>query len=334
MSCANIWYKQRLDENKKPIKGVYDGIPCGTCPLCRRDTRNMWEDRINYDRQGKSSAFVTFTYDENFIPIVMGKGGYLPTLKKEDFSKFIDRLRAKIAYKLPSELCRKDFTYYGVGEYGDQFGRPHYHVLFNGLDFFDCRKVFQDEWQMGIIDSLPVLEGATRYVLKYVDKQQKGKRAKEMYDDNGIERPFSTMSTGLGAGLFWTQYDYIKQTGNYKNMAGKERPVPQYYKNKIMATPQKEVDRLINKAKADLKRNAVTNREVDNWLKNTLHARAKVMEDLELQSGHAILRTQKPNMRGHTRYLMYKEMAQSWENKAERFNEEIMRIIHEKMQCA
>lgn len=122
MSCDNPWFKPHKDHNNRIIKGIFDQIPCGICASCRRDNRNAWEDRINFDKRGKSSAFVTFTYDNNFI--TLNERG-LPTLVRSDFSTFIDRLRHRTSYKLPSALCRKDWTFYGVGEYGDQFGRPH-----------------------------------------------------------------------------------------------------------------------------------------------------------------------------------------------------------------
>lgn len=195
MSCNNPFYLPHKDLRGRTVKGIFDQIPCGWCMGCKIDRRNMWEDRINWAKRGMSSAFVTLTYDDYKLP-VNNEG--TPTLRRDDFKKFIDRLRVNVARKRPSQLCTKNFKYYAVGEYGDTFGRPHYHVIFAGLDFYDMRKMFYDTWKGGIIDSLPVLEGAVRYVLKYLDKQVHGDLVKEIYDDNEIERPFRKRKQGTG----------------------------------------------------------------------------------------------------------------------------------------
>lgn len=170
-------------------------------------------------------------------------------------------------------------------------------------------------------------------MLKYVDKQQKGKLAKEMYDDNGIERPFSTMSNGLGADLFWSQAEQIKEKGTYFNIAGKERPCPQYYKNLIGGTTEKKLEKKIAQFKKE-KQTIFEEKEFDDWIATTMEARERIMQDLELASGHAILRTPKPQTRGSVRGIMYSEMAKTWEQKADDFNQHIMQMLHEKMNIA
>ena len=130
-----------------------------------------------------------------------------------------------------------NFTYLGVGEYGQKgeiFDRPHFHILFFGLDHKYCEKLFLEEWQNGFIDALPILNGGIRYVLKYMDKQIMGKQNKwENYGRYGLEAPKQFQSKGLGNGIYQEKLD-SNQIKNGKIKEGiKEYPIPQYYKNKL-----------------------------------------------------------------------------------------------------
>lgn len=132
MACRNPeWIQKKTPDGKKKLTGIYDKRPCRRCLLCKIDRRNYWEDRINWEHLEKvSSAFVTFTYDQYRVPVGKMHDGR-QTLARQDFTKFIDNLQRQINYHgVPSKLCKKNWTYYGVGEYGETLGRPHYHVLF------------------------------------------------------------------------------------------------------------------------------------------------------------------------------------------------------------
>lgn len=217
-------------------------VPCGWCLNCRVDKRNTLEDKCDYEyKQFGCGAFVTFTYDDYHIESCMEKDkkdNLVASLRKDDVTKFIKRLRERIKYsKLDYKYCRPDFKYLIVGEYGENgqlFDRPHYHALFFGLDFQVCERLFLDCWSNGFIDSLPIRNGAIRYVLKYMDKQQHGVQAISKFDDNNLERPFCHKSQGLGVGLYISQIDFIKaHNGNYKTKHNILRPIPTYYKNKL-----------------------------------------------------------------------------------------------------
>ena len=158
------------------------------------------------------------------------------SLKRKDLTDFIKRLRSRIDYyykkhNLKSvDLCRKDFKYFACGEYGDCFKRPHYHVVFFGLDYNFCKDIFEECWQNGIIDSLPVKAGCFEYVTKYLTKQVKGSQAKEIFDDNYLERPFSCHSLGLGKGIILDNFDFIRSHNLcYLTDNNKLRPIPHYY---------------------------------------------------------------------------------------------------------
>lgn len=77
------------------------------------------------------SVFITLTYDPLFIPIANKKG----ILVKEHLTKFIRKLR--------KELYRhdRDMRYMAVGEYGDLYQRPHFHICAFGIGSQDKEKI-------------------------------------------------------------------------------------------------------------------------------------------------------------------------------------------------
>lgn len=103
-------------------------IRCGQCIGCRIDKRDAWAVRCYAEsKMHKANTFVTFTYDDDHLPV----GG----LKYRDFQLMLKRLREKLG----------PFRFFMCGEYGEQFRRPHYHALFFGLDFPDklkCNSVY------------------------------------------------------------------------------------------------------------------------------------------------------------------------------------------------
>ena len=152
MSCANnfkIKDTHYININYK--------IPCRYCLNCRVDKRNEWENRANWEFKNKiSGAFVTFTYDNIHLidTLKLGNDNKIrPTLKYKDAKKFIQNIRKYVqSHKEKwSYLFNPNFTYLGVGEYGQNgeiFDRPHFHILFFGLDFKYCEKLFLEKWQV------------------------------------------------------------------------------------------------------------------------------------------------------------------------------------------
>lgn len=64
----------------------------------------------------RTSCWATLTYDDAHVPV---------TLRKDHLSAFVKRLRAR--------LGDRRFRFFGCGEYGDERGRPHYHIILFGL---------------------------------------------------------------------------------------------------------------------------------------------------------------------------------------------------------
>lgn len=248
MACAHTF--KIPNPHYKPgtfFKGTmhkYFEVPCGWCLNCRIDKRNALEDRCNYAfNEFGCGSFVTLTYDNICIAENLRtnkKGELVATLCKKDAQDFFKRLRSRIdSYGSGTPYCNRKFKYVCVGEYGgngQKFDRPHMHILFFGLDYQVCERLFNLCWKKGIVKSLPIKNGGIRYVLKYMDKQQHGTELKTLYDDNNIERPFCLKSNSLGVGLYTSQIDYIRSNNYcYKAKHNKNRPLPAYYKNKLLA---------------------------------------------------------------------------------------------------
>lgn len=134
------------------------GHACSKCDACRLNKRRMWVHRLlleAYDH--KAAYFITLTYRD---PPADGK------VNKRDAQLFLKRLR-KVA-ELP-------VRYYLVGEYGDRFGRPHYHAIIYGgaVDALRFAELLELAWPLGFVQVGSLSAKSAAYVLKYVTKRKK-----------------------------------------------------------------------------------------------------------------------------------------------------------------
>lgn len=204
--------------------------PCGQCLGCRIDSLLLWSNRCNSELVKSRSAFVTFTYDDNHLPY-FDSSSLFPSLRRNDLHRYLDSLRHYVKdMKVLPYGCKRDFHYFACGEYGDTFQRPHYHILFFGLDFADCKKIFNKSWKNGSIKILPILQGGVRYVVDYMSKNLNGDMAVKEYDERKRERPFVVSSRGLGFDYFYAHRDEISRTGKIR-IGSRTVNVPSYYKN-------------------------------------------------------------------------------------------------------
>lgn len=138
---------------------------CGKCLPCRINRRRVWTHRILLEAKAHlKSCFVTLTYSDDFLPVnPLGD----PIVIKRHLQNYIKRLRRKF----PNGSIR----YYGVGEYGDLFDRPHYHVVLYGLGESDI-EALTEAWHhrgesIGKIDTLPLLPETAQYIAGYTIKK-------------------------------------------------------------------------------------------------------------------------------------------------------------------
>ncbi len=202
-------------------------VACGQCIGCRIDKSREWAARIVHEAQmHEENCFITLTFRQkaNCTPEQLAKGQYEPengSLRKEDFQKFMKRLRKSIS---PQKV-----RYYHCGEYGENTERGHHHAILFGyipqdLTVFkemEDGALFLSEsvervWGNGFVTVGEVSFQSAAYVSRYCMKKVTGKLAQDHYlrcDEDGVayylEPEYSTMSRKPGIGRSW--YEKFKE---------------------------------------------------------------------------------------------------------------------------
>lgn len=191
----------------------YMEVPCGKCLSCRIARAREWSLRLMHELASwENAVFLTLTYSDEFMPKDK-------SIKKHDLQKFFKRLR-KANHKI---------RYYACGEYGERYGRPHYHAIIFGLRAdFD----FTSFWPFGICYPGTVTYDSCRYVAQYIDKKYYGDMAHEKYLSKGLSVPFQICSQKLGLAYALSDQDRIKRD-LYLTSRGKKCGIPRYYKKKL-----------------------------------------------------------------------------------------------------
>ena len=197
-------------------------VPCGHCTACRVARYSEWSTRL-FDELDffKNSVFLTLTYKDECLP----DGG---SLCKLDLQKFFRSLRKAITpFVVPSSVLQPSLRYYGVGEYGETYGRPHYHaIVYSNIDI----SPFVSEcWSKGYYKIMPVNITTIDYVTRYVQKKLSGPMAEVEYA--GKLPPFQIQSRGLG--LRAAERDKELIVSNGKTRFGQHVAVPKYYVRKL-----------------------------------------------------------------------------------------------------
>jgi len=212
---------------KKPDGYLRDiPLPCGKCPVCKQKRVSQWAFRLMEEEKVSSSAFfVTLTYDTKYVPIT--PNGYM-SLRKKDVQDFMKRLRKRESNKL---------RYYLAGEYGENFSRPHYHmIIFNLSDIDNLEKA----WTVGYIHIGNVTGASVAYTAKYIDKD---KRIPLHGRDDRVPE-FSLMSKGLGCSYLTpaiVNYHKADLTRCFvKTLDGHAVALPRLFRNRIYTDQEKE----------------------------------------------------------------------------------------------
>lgn len=175
-------------------------IPCGQCLSCRLAYSKDWAIRCMLEAQDHEfNYFVTLTYDDFHLP----SGEFVDydgivwesDLRRRDVQLFMKNLR---------EFERTENNNTGIkvfycGEYGDENGRPHYHLcLFGVSEIKDLiyhftsgkykhyqSKLYESFWTSketgikvprGFVDITNLSFDTVAYTARYVVKKQKGKK--------------------------------------------------------------------------------------------------------------------------------------------------------------
>lgn len=195
---------------KRPWKKDGYVLPCGHCMPCRVRRKEEWTMRLLHELDRKSACFVTLTYSPENCPA---------SLQVADLQRFFKRLRKDVS----------GIKYYAVGEYGDSFGRPHYHAIVFGLSGSEAGRVVRDNWSFGFVKVGSCTVASIHYVTGYVTKKIYGEKSKDAYGDN--KPPFAVMSRGLG--LDWAKAHVSELSRGYVIRHGVKVAMPRYYGKKL-----------------------------------------------------------------------------------------------------
>jgi hypothetical protein len=195
-------------------------VPCGRCYICRKNKVDEWSFRLRQEQKiCESSYFVTLTYKD-----VPRSGNNLPTLRPKDCKLYMDRLRVNMKRGGISSPLR----YYLVGEYGDEYERPHYHAIIMN----STPDLIVENWTAGLVHLDKVNSNTIAYTVKYLDK---GRKVPKHERDDRVKE-FSRMSRNLGKNYLtdemiqWHREDLSRnyiQDGLYKIA------LPKYYRTRI-----------------------------------------------------------------------------------------------------
>jgi hypothetical protein len=246
-------------------------LPCGQCIGCRLERSRQWAIRCLHEASLHNfNCFITLTFDQKHL---LDRSNPF-TVDPRDFQLFMKRLRKRLwqdhlrrytllyrisgifSKSLTRWLANKLFNsprYFSCGEYGDKFGRPHYHACLFGVDFPDkvlwkevngfplyTSKILSSLWPFGFSSIGAVSFESAAYVARYIMKKVSGDKAKEHYqlsDDDGyslLQRfpEYTTMSRrpGIAKGWFekFREDVYVAGTDSVRLRGKKCRP-PKYY---------------------------------------------------------------------------------------------------------
>jgi len=204
-------------------------VPCGRCMPCRINKAETWANRLEHEAaMHTDSQFLTLTYEE------MPENG---SLQPRDATLFVKRLREHLS-RLPAE---PKIRYFLVGEYGDRFARPHFHVLMFGYRFTDLASIrtgkmplhtsaeLQRIWGHGFVTIGQVTPQSIRYCAAYITKRITGPMADKHYQGRVPE--FARMSRRPGIGSSWAaKYAAdLFPNGHLTLRGGAKMPLPRIY---------------------------------------------------------------------------------------------------------
>lgn len=225
---------------EKGILWRYQLIPCRHCFACSLNYSAEWGTRIMCEcKQYEHNYFVTLTYSEKYLPIEeklsLGEwefendGTWTGTLVPDHVQDFIKRLRRYLQYN----KNHTDMKYYLCGEYGEENGRPHYHLILINCPLdtkqfykFKVDENYKPHWrskelerlwsvrkdgkritrntkpeeieQIGIVDVAEVEWNSAAYVARYCAKKWNKQADPLEYISMGKRPEFVRMSDNIG----------------------------------------------------------------------------------------------------------------------------------------
>lgn len=217
LTCIDpVFY--RVDDSGRPTI-MY---PCGKCIVCKEKKRRQWAIRMENEKSvSKSCFFVTLTYsDEHLYRIEPHSPA---SLSKSHYQNFLKRFRKSLPCKV---------RMFGVGEYGSESSRPHYHFMFFlpvYMKMADFRSYIDKSWTFGFNTVKNGIAQRMYYIAKYTVKGSS--------HPYGTEKPFQTCSCSPPLGYRYFEdnlrmldsdlsHNYIVSPSNRKSS------IPRSFENK------------------------------------------------------------------------------------------------------
>lgn len=253
-------------------------LPCGRCSGCRLDKSRKWAIRVMHEAQmHEVNSFITltfapFTWVSNGIraegyPWFDTRQDSASTLRYVEFQRFMKRFKSRIRDHYGKKIA-KLIRFYMAGEYGEQFGRPHFHACIFGFNFpdrvFVCRspsgaavyrsKMLEELWPFGYSSVGELTFESAAYVARYCMKKITGNAADDHYDfidpasgDRIWRTPeFNKMSLKPGIGAPWLdKFRTDVYPHDHIIVRGKECAVPRYYDKLLERMYGEQFDRAI-----------------------------------------------------------------------------------------
>lgn len=230
---------------------TYD-IPCGKCELCLVERRYSRALRIMLEAESwpQKTYFITLTYDEKNL-------GH-PDLNHKDWSQFIKDFRQEFCQAKYCDISvPRHFQRYGkirsttfkeikqvmCGEYGDTFGRKHFHGIIFNHSFDDIEftgtyskkgnpiktsKKLQAIWKKGYVQVEEVNFDLALYVGAYVTDQME----ENLENEGHKKKQYGRFGKGIGEAWIRKYYRDVLNAGTVKTLQ-RDYPVPRYFLKKI-----------------------------------------------------------------------------------------------------
>jgi hypothetical protein len=180
-----------------------------------------------------------------------------------------------------------------AGEYGENFGRPHFHACIFGYDFHDKKlwqrtsagsmlyrsKHLETLWPFGYSSIGDVNFESAAYVARYIMKKVTGKQQENHYTEIDQETgeikkrtpEFNKMSLKPGIGRdFYKKYTSDIYPQDYVILRGKKVKPPKYYDKQYKIDQPYEYDELLYMREKNAKLNSEDNTPERLYAKETV----------------------------------------------------------------
>lgn len=193
-------------------------LPCGQCIGCKLEYSRQWADRCYLESKlYETNYWFTLTYDDAHLePLLIqtvdketGEVKMTPSLYKKDLQDFLKRLRER----WERVHNHTGIRYYGCGEYGTKYHRPHYHVTVFNIEIPDLEvwyqkggfttfrsKEIEKLWGNGLVTINRNSWQTSAYTARYMLKKANGAGSKREWEETGIVPEFTVCSRKPGIG--------------------------------------------------------------------------------------------------------------------------------------